>query len=461
MGESLTGSKSLGQICAEIYNAFPNHTYVGFYKSRTPGIVVRDYELIKDILIKDFKKFHDNDFYIDEKVDLIMGKNVFTLRGEQWKQTKSQLSRCFTSKKLKTMFPLMDEVGKAMITYLNNRQENNQLDGFDAKELASAFAVDLIASCTFGVAGHSFDSKKGELKKMVGEMFPQSTIIALKHVIFFVLPSLSSFIEVRVFPEKLTRYVRNMVTKTIRYRELNSIVYGDFLDIIREPIKDSRPFTEDDLTAHAGGFFGDGVETTSIATSYILYELAVHTDVQETLRQQIDDILSKHENKFDYDNILELEYLDNVLQETLRLHPPFPYMAKICTETIQWPSPLGLGKGPNVTLTKNMPIFIPVYGIQRDQKFYSDPNQFRPERFSTENKGINRPFLSFGSGPRRCLGERLGHIQVKIAIAYIVANFKITLNKKTILPLKIDPKYFLMAPKGGIHVNIVKRDEIK
>lgn len=62
--------------------------------------MVRDPELLKSVLITEFNSFHDNDFYIDEKVDPMFGKNPFVLKGDRWKVARNQLIPCFTTKKV-------------------------------------------------------------------------------------------------------------------------------------------------------------------------------------------------------------------------------------------------------------------------------------------------------------------------------------------------------------------------
>lgn len=61
---------------------------------------MRDPEIIKDILVKDFNKFHDNALEVDEEISSIFAKNPFILNGEKWKNIRSKLTPCFTSGKV-------------------------------------------------------------------------------------------------------------------------------------------------------------------------------------------------------------------------------------------------------------------------------------------------------------------------------------------------------------------------
>ena len=85
----------------------------------------------------------------------------------------------------------------------------------------------------------------------------------------------------------------------------------------------------------------------------------------------------------------------------------------------------------------------------------SKSSKFIPERFNPEHGGLKAykdkgVYLSFGDGPRICLGMRFALMQSKAAIAHLVKNFEITVNEKTQLPLMIDPKEFFNVKLGGV-----------
>lgn len=63
----------------------------------TPGIILRDQNLIKNVLVEEFSSFHNTNFQLDEKVDPVSGKSLFALKGRKWKIVKSQLTPAFTS----------------------------------------------------------------------------------------------------------------------------------------------------------------------------------------------------------------------------------------------------------------------------------------------------------------------------------------------------------------------------
>lgn len=64
--------------------------------------------------------------------------------------------------------------------------------------------------------------------------------------------------------------------------------------------------------------------------------------------------------------------------------------------------------GTNKIIEKGVEVYIPVLGIQRDEKYFSQPNKFNPDRWNGEcfaDTGRKLPNLTFGDGPRSCIGK--------------------------------------------------------
>lgn len=95
-------------------------------------------------------------------------------------------------------------------------------------------------------------------------------------------------------------------------------------------------------------------------------------------------------------------YFFVLVVETLRKHPVVPLIPRVCVKKYQIP-------GTTKIIEKGTTIFLPVYSLHRDAKYYKDPLVFDPNRFSADNfkefNQLNRPYIPFGDGPRNCIGE--------------------------------------------------------
>lgn len=82
------------------FRVYPDVPYFGFYKLMTPAVCVRDLELVKRVLIRDFASFPVTDFKISKKHDELMSRNPFFLSGEEWQTERKNATRSITANKV-------------------------------------------------------------------------------------------------------------------------------------------------------------------------------------------------------------------------------------------------------------------------------------------------------------------------------------------------------------------------
>lgn len=85
-------------FCHRKFNDVP---YFGYYKLLTPGIVVRDPELVKSVLIKDFAAFQENDHKLSEKSDPLLARNPFFLSGDEWQTERKNITPSISPAKVR------------------------------------------------------------------------------------------------------------------------------------------------------------------------------------------------------------------------------------------------------------------------------------------------------------------------------------------------------------------------
>ena len=106
-------------------------------------------------------------------------------------------------------------------------------------------------------------------------------------------------------------------------------------------------------------------------------------------------------------------------------------------------------------------IWIPVFEIHKDPKYYPDPEKFIPERFSYENRSNIDPatYLNFGLGPRNCIGSRFGLMQAKAIIFHLLSQFSLEMSSKTQHPFKFPNRGVQFIPSKGfwLHFRTLKQ----
>ncbi|KAI3515133.1 hypothetical protein L1887_13884 [Cichorium endivia] len=190
------------------------------------------------------------------------------------------------------------------------------------------------------------------------------------------------------------------------------------LDVLLR-LKDSVefPLTADNVKAVILDMFGAGTDTSSATVEWAISELIrcprAMNKVQTELRQALNGKEKIHE-----EDIQDLKYLNLVIKETLRLHPPLPLvMPRECRE----PCTLaGYHIGNKTKLIVN------VFAINRDPEYWQEAESFIPERFEnsvTNIMGADYEYLPFGAGRRMCPGAALGLANVQLPLANILYHF--------------------------------------
>ncbi|KAM3966422.1 cytochrome P450 9e2-like [Aphomia sociella] len=463
------------------YNTAPEERFVGKYEFVNPVIMAKDLDLVKKITIKDFEYFLDHRSLVNENNDPFFGRNLFSLKGQEWKDMRSTLSPAFTSSKMRLMVPFMVEVGDQMIQALKTKIKDAGVDyiDIDSKDLTTRYANDVIASCAFGLKVNSHMDPNNEFYEKGKEATTFKYFQLLKFFVLIAFPKLMAGLKLKLFSEQISNFFKNLVLSTMQNREEHNIIRPDMIHLLMEAKKGkltyddkttqdadagfatveessvgkktiNRVWSENDLIAQAVLFFIAGFETISSTMSFVLHELALNPEVQEKLVQEIKENDVKNSGKFDYKSIQNMTYMDMVISELLRLWPPALALDRICVKDYN------LGK-PNSKATedyiirKGEGIGIPTFAFHRDPNFFPDPLKFDPERFSEENKHKIQPFtyMPFGIGPRNCIGSRFALCEVKVMLYQLLLHMEVTPNEKTCIPTELAKDTLNLRIKGG------------
>ncbi|XP_055303301.1 cytochrome P450 9e2-like isoform X1 [Sitodiplosis mosellana] len=221
-------------------------------------------------------------------------------------------------------------------------------------------------------------------------------------------------------------------------------------------IQEKHKLDEIFLAGHSLSLFFDGTETSATALSYALYELGRNPQCQEKLHEEIVRITAKYDGKITYEVLQEMIYLEGVILESSRIHPAGLVLGKVCTQPYTLPKTSKQTK--SVTIAPGTVVNIPILGLHMDPKYYPNPKEFIPDRFNEEEQRNRHKgtFLTFGEGPRICLGMRFAMLQTKVALAYITLNFRIKVSPRH-KPIVLDPKSPLSYPIDGILLQIEPR----
>ncbi|RZC57766.1 hypothetical protein C5167_005066 [Papaver somniferum] len=193
---------------------------------------------------------------------------------------------------------------------------------------------------------------------------------------------------------------------------------GDLLDMILDPSHDNEvQLQHHEIKSLFKDFFVAGTDTTSATIEWVMAELLHNPSKMKKAQQELLDILEKDQPIEDSD-IVRLPYLQAIVKETLRLHPPAPFMVPHKTESNV--------EIHNFVVPKGAQILVNVWAIGRDPALWKDPTCFNPERFldlKTDYKGQDFELIPFGSGRRICPGLSLAHRMVHLMVGSLIHSF--------------------------------------
>ncbi|RLU15510.1 hypothetical protein DMN91_012504 [Ooceraea biroi] len=462
MGPSLIRRQAVAELVKSTYDVNPDAKYVGMYDFTRPIIMIRDPELIKLITLKHFDTFMDHRAFVDETQDIIFGKSLFSLRGDRWRQVRALLSPAFTSSKMKGMFKLMSECGADFGTYVAQMPPEKRM--MEMKEVFSRYTVDVIATCAFGVTVDSMRNPNNDFFAYGREVTAFNGIMfLLKFFIFRSLPWLARIIGLKFFRKQVMNFFRDLVETTIKTRDEKGIVRPDMLQLMMENRgKEGKPdMSIDDMISQAFIFFFGGFDSTSTLMCFAAHEIAINPNVQEALQNEIDKVLEETNGQGTYEAINNMEYLDAVINEALRIYPVAVAMDRLCLEDYELPPTLPGTKA--FTLKKGEGIWIPVYGLHHDPKYFEEPEKFDPERFLGERKKSSLncgAYIPFGLGPRMCIGNRFALLETKALLFHLLARCELKPCEKTSIPLKLAKDGFNMKAEGGFWLNTLPRKNV-
>lgn len=391
------------EVNKQIYEDYPNEKVVGVYRMTRRSLLIRDLDIIKNVLIKDFEIFEDRGIEFSRNG---LGANLFHSTSDIWRPLRNQFSPLFTTGKLKTMIPLISERGDIFVDHVK-RITKIQKDQ-EIYSLFKKFTISSIAACAFGL---EISADSDTLFQKLDEIDALAFNRHITTELDFLHPGVLKKLNISLYSKDLRNFFIKIVRDVIKARNGVPSTRHDFIDLSLELRNKRVPtakktgvdeyvtVTDDVIAAQAFSFYIGGSETNATTTAFMMYELAKNPSIQQQLIAEVDEALERHNGKITYEMLSELSYMDKVINETLRKYPVLD-LVRCAKSNYNIP-------GTKVTIDKGITILVPLLGISHDEKYYPNPEQFDPERFSPENISKRHPcaYIPFGDGPRHCIGK--------------------------------------------------------
>lgn len=219
----------------------------------------------------------------------------------------------------------------------------------------------------------------------------------------------------------------------------------DLIDslMVNSVYKDGISMTDQEIANLMIGILMGGQHTSASTSSWFLLHLGDKPELQEELYAELTNLLEQKGgdiNDLSYEDLSKLTLHNNVIKETLRMHMPLHSIFRKVKNPVRVPdSKYVVPKGHHVLVS-------PGYS-QTNDRFFPDANNFDPHRWESKivtegedktvdygfgaiSKGVSSPYLPFGGGRHRCIGEQFAYVQLGVILSTFVYNFRWKLADK-------------------------------
>ncbi|WP_396611170.1 cytochrome P450 [Haloferax sp. S1W] len=398
---------------------------ISFYQLSDP-------ELVEHVLVQENQKYIKGELF-QESLGTVLGEGLLTSEGEFWRQQRHLMQPSFLPQMLERYSKIMVEYTERMLSSWEDGETR------DIHEDMMSLTVEIAAKTLFDVDIREEESAVGE---------------ALETVMDYSSVSMRRPVDVPQWvPTPLNRRYKQALSDLTEVvgRIVNDHRDGDLdpesNDIVSLLLTfrddDGNPLPDEQIRDELVTILLAGHETTALALTYTLHLLGTNQEQADTLREELDSVLDGDSPTFA--DLNDLTYTEQVITEGMRIYPP---VWELVREAAEPDTVDGYHIKPGQTVTTQQ------WVIHRDPRFYDDPLEFRPSRWTSEFKRDLPKFayFPFGGGPRRCIGDRFALLEARLALATIAQSWTVDPTHE----LEFDPSITL-RPEGSVEMVVSRR----
>lgn len=282
--------------------------------------------------------------------------------------------------------------------------------------------------------GIDSNSRSGSQSGRLSDLFP---------ILRRVFPRSTGFISYMDNIKNLQRFMKRMISE--HEQSLDDSNPRDFIDTYliemkKQNTKEESIFTEEGLIVTCQDLFVAGEETTSSTLAFCLLYLVLHPTVQNAVQKELDSVVGRNRSPSVEDKH-RLHYVNAVITEVMRINPAVPMT--IPHRAVRRTSLNGY------EIPKDAIVLVNLWSLFHDREHWGDPDVFRPQRFLDEDKAFIKDewMISFGVGPRMCLGEVLARDTVFLFFTTLLQEFVFSVPEGDPVPETLPVSRMIVAPQ--------------
>src|ERR1700719_2489956 len=398
------------------------------------AIVTTNPAVIQHVLKTNAENYQKSEIQV-KRMGHFLGKGLLTTHGEAWRTQRRLIQKGFDRKQLEVLSSIMQD---SLADSLRDFDAHARRGPVDIYPHLMKITFGMVARSLFGAKLKDQDIDLISLTiSTVQEFMVRQTIQPYLNPWFAVSGQLRRHEEMRTRADGiLLDYIR---------RRRQEAPCHDLLQILMDArYSDGEGMSDELVLSESMQLLVAGHETSSNALSWLLYLLSSRPDCLERLRQEFDSVLG--EAPLTYADVPKFEFTTQVIQEALRLYPPFWMVDRMAVAD---------DRAGDLVIPRGSTVIVYVYGAHHAPRYWESPESFDPERFTNANNKLRTPFthLPFGGGPRGCIGGNYAMLQILMILSVLLRRYDFQLIPGQ--PIEARPMVIL-RPKHGIRMTFTK-----
>lgn len=374
-------------------------------------LLTRDAEITKHLLRKNHRNYHKSKIQT-KFLSKYVGKGLLTSSGAYWLKQRRLIQPAFHKEKLQKLVRIMEGTIDKQIEHI---PENKTIDSYP---IMNELAFHVVAKSLFSYSSYD-DTTMHRLQKII-ETLQDFIIREIRQPHKQWWYKVSGLVKKHL---KLVEESRDIINKVIDERRASKDEHDDLLDMLLKAKyeDDGTSMTNEQLIDEILIFFVAGHETSANALTFTFQLIAQHPEEYKKVIAEIDAI---DDSLPPMEKIAKLNYVKNCVEESMRLYPPAWITDRVAIEDDSF---------AGFNIAKGTMIGISFYELHRNEKYWKNPNDFVPERFSEENrKETAGHYFPFGAGPRMCIGNGFALYEMMLTVYAMLKKYHIETDQKKI-----------------------------
>lgn len=393
-------------------------------------------DLAEEVLVKQSDRFVKvYDPLRPTGLALVLGNGLVTSSGEVWKRHRRIIQPIFHRSRIAEMADRMAQVGEQRIATWTNRVGGT----IDIAAEMMQLALEVISQTMFSASmAQHIDRISHALQVSIKHAFD-----SFSNPLF--LPLWVPTARNREF-HAVMQFLDGLMYGLLAERRQSGAHHDDLLDLLLQARDEEtgKGLTDQELRDEALTIFAAGHETTANALAWTWYLLATHPTARARFHEEVDRVLQGRTPNAE--DLQHLPYTRALFEESLRLYPPAPAVQRKAA------TPTTVG---GVSLPEGAFVLVGTYNLHRHPDFWSNPEEFRPERWLDAERPSNRyAYMPFGAGPRTCVGLHFASVEGPLLLALIGRRYDLQLAQEIVEPHLM----VTLRPKGGIRMTLQLRN---